>query len=127
METEVDYSYLIIPACRALEGHMKYLLVSIGYTLKNGGKFDFFNCERETGRYHISKVELINLFKKSAFDKKNLENCYNKYMAIRNKYSHFGDFIAIPNLELTDSAVIESYEDAKNILDDVLKTIKINI
>ena len=98
-----DYSQYAFPALRALEGHIKYLLINNGYP--GGNKFDCFNKD-SSGQY-ICTATGVNPLKKPV-----IETCYNYYKANRDTVFHFGDIIGA-----TDTTrIMTSKEDADEII-----------
>lgn len=85
-----DYSQYAVPALRALEGHIKYLITISGGTV--GRNFDGFNKNPGSGTYYYAAALLDNSRKAA------IEACYNYYKSQRDTLSHFGDiFGAVDN------------------------------
>lgn len=80
-----DYSMIVFPALRALEGHMKYLIVCAGGTPDRQ-----FRCfGKQGGRYIVTEH-----FPNSSYNNR-LEICFNYYKAQRDTIFHFGDLIGL--------------------------------
>ena len=84
LESE-DYSQYAVPALRALEGHIKYLITISGGTV--GRSFDGFNRTTGSSTYYYA-ASLTDNSKKAA-----IETCYNYYKSQRDTLSHFGDVL----------------------------------
>lgn len=105
-----DYSQYVVPALRALEGHIKYLITSTGETVTH--TFTQFNKDG-AGKYVYTP-------KGAATDKKNkIETCYNFYKAQRDTISHFGDLLG--NIDTT--RIITNKSDADEIIQKCLHLI----
>ena len=78
-----DYSMLVFPALRALEGHMKHLIVCAG-----GIPDRTFCCFGKQGNKYI----VTEHFPNSRYNN-SLEICFNYYKAQRDTIFHFGDMI----------------------------------
>ena len=100
-----DYTMYVFPILRALEGHIKYLLRSVGINSKRS-----FSCfardPNDKTKYIISQ----NLTDKSK--NTSIENCYNYYKAHRDTLFHFGDLFG----EADNTRIIESKEDADTFI-----------
>ena len=98
-----DYSQYAFPALKALEGHIKYLLISNGYS--GGNRFDCF--KKDSFGQYICTASSVNPLKRPA-----IETCYNYYKANRDTIFHFGNIIGG-----TDSTrIITNKEDADEII-----------
>lgn len=102
-----DYSQYAFPALRALEGHMKYLIVLAGGT--PGRNFKCFGLDSS-----VSPARYV-LREKFTDSSKNhcIEECYNYYVSQRNTLVHFGDVI---NLSSDNTRGICKKEDANEII-----------
>lgn len=109
-----DYSYLVFPVLRALEGHIKYVYRYNQIIIGNnsiGSIFDkinkvFYLKEDYKKDLEANKVQYI-------------ENAYNYYHRNRHSLYHWN------NVELPqdDTRIIESYGEAIRIIDDTLSII----
>lgn len=79
-----DYAQYAFPALRALEGHIKYLIINAGGGM--GRSFDKFN--KDTSGQYIYVGPLSDVSKKSQ-----IEKCYRYYKAQRDTVFHFGDLL----------------------------------
>ncbi|MGG3990065.1 type II toxin-antitoxin system RnlA family toxin [Bacillus smithii] len=110
------YSYLVFPALKALEGHLKYCLHNYSISLENN-KFNMFKFDESRTRYflkteHHSKVgdpSRINYFEKA----------YNFYNRQRHSLFHWAD----PSLPIDDTRELENIGEARTIILDTFKII----
>lgn len=107
-----DLSYLIIPATRALEGHLKVMFKEVlGISVTDGG-FHYFDKDL-LGVYSLQNAhKVVGKEKEIAL----IEACYNLYHGIRHVYAHFGD----PDLQ--DTRFLNS-NDSKEKIKDIIVTI----
>ncbi len=114
-----DYGHYIFPACRALEGTIKYLFEKCGtHITKSKNVGGYFGCDNNSKRYYLKGT------KYNGHPYKNhLENTYNTYRSNRHRLGHFGELL---NDEINDSTtmMIETPELAIEIIDEILNTIK---
>lgn len=109
-----DYSYLVSPALRALEGHIKYIYKYNQITYNNRSIGSIFNKrdnifslkEEYKQELENNKVEYI-------------ESVYNYYHRNRHSLSHWND-VELPQ---DDTRIIENYGEAIRIIDDTLSII----
>ena len=113
-----DFGHYIFPACRALEGTIKYLFEKNGVHIKIknniGGYFD----KNEEEIYYLKG----NNYKDSVYKKK-LEGCYNKYFTYRHLLGHFGELIINDSIE-SNTYFISEKEEATDILEEILNEMK---
>lgn len=109
-----DYSYLVSPALRALEGHIKYVYKYNEIRIDDKSIGSIFD--------KIDKVFYLNEdYKKDLDDNKvqYIERAYNYYHRNRHSLSHWND-VELPQ---DDTRIIESYGEAIRIIDDTLSII----
>lgn len=81
-----DYSFYAVPALRALEGHIKYMIKKYAsYTIDK--TFDCFNKDSGTLNYYLS----ISI--SDSDRKQQIEDCYNYYKSERDTIDHAGDLL----------------------------------
>ncbi len=107
-----DYTFLVQPAFRALEGNIKYVAKenNVPWKPNIGDMFDYENnfC-LITPEGTVIKQEVIDY----------LENLYEMFRDTRNPYSHWGRSIGI----IDNTAIIYKREDAVLKIFDILKEI----
>lgn len=105
-----EYSQYAFPALRALEGHIKYLIVTAGG--RTNQQFNQFN--KNSGGSYIYTATLTDPAKKVY-----IENCYNYYKSQRDTSFHFGDIMGA-----TDTTrLINTKEEADEIIKKCLELI----
>lgn len=110
-----DYSQYVFPALRALEGHIKYLIMIAGGTVSKN--FSQFNRASPAAPYSYV-ASLTDLSKKSS-----IETCYNYYKSQRDTAFHFGDIIG-----LSDSTrLIDNKEEADEIIKKCIEMISTQV
>lgn len=108
-----EYSQYVFPACRALEGHMKYLFEKAGLTVKNS--FTYFKIDQSTQSYILPSSVISDQVLRQR-----LEKYYNFYHATRHTIFHFGDIIGS-----TDTTrLVETKEEANDIINECLSYIR---
>lgn len=118
-ESIFDYGHYIFPACRALEGTIKYLFEKCGTHIAESTYVgSYFEFDDSNGRYFLKGTRYSGQPYKN-----HLENAYNTYYSNRHRLGHFGELL---NDEINDSTtmMIETSELAIEIIDDILNTIK---
>ena len=95
-----EYSQYTFPALRALEGHIKYLIISAGGNVNHN--FNTFN--KDANGTYIFTGNISDLLKKPQ-----IEKCYNFYKAQRDTIFHYGDIFGN-----TDSRRLLETKDAAN-------------
>lgn len=104
-----DYSGLVFPCLKALEGHIKFLLNKVKIPLPNKGSFSCFNSDRNaTGKYQLS-VNISDVKRKL-----HIEECYNYYKSQRDTLFHYGDVVG----SIDNTRFIDNKKDA----DEIVKT-----
>lgn len=109
-----DYSQYAFPALRALEGHIKYLIVKAGGNV--GRLFSSFNKNSPTDPYYYSGT-LADVSKKSE-----IETCYNYYKSERDTTFHYGDMLGMTD----NTRIMETKEKADEIINKCLSLINEN-
>ncbi|MFA5470690.1 MAG: viroplasmin family protein [Acholeplasmataceae bacterium] len=107
-----DLSYLIIPATRALEGHLKVMFKEVLGISVTDGSFHYFDKD-SLGVYTLQNAHKVIGKEKEV---KLIEESYNLYTGTRHVYAHFG------NPELQDTRFLNS-EDSKEKIKDIIITI----
>lgn len=113
-----DFGHYVFPACRALEGTIKYLFEECGTHIRKQDNIGgYFDCDA-TKRYYLKgkKYETMRF-------KTHLENAYNKYYSNRHNLGHFGELICNIDNDTT-TMMVENENDAIQIIDDILDVIK---
>ena len=106
-----DYSQYVIPALRALEGHLKYLITNATGT-KVIRRFTAFNKDNSGGYVFTGKV-------KEKAKKKSIEICYNYYKSQRDTLVHYGDVMG----SIDNTRFIDTKEEADEIIQKCLDLI----
>ena len=109
-----DYSQYVFPALKALEGHMKYKFNKAGITIISKRGFSHFDKDSSTQRYYLPPSQIADVVLK-----RELEEYYNYYCAIRHSLFHYGDIMGS-----TDSTwIIETKQDADEHIERCLSYI----
>ncbi|GAA5414412.1 RNase LS family HEPN domain-containing protein [Ureaplasma ceti] len=111
-----DYSMFAIPAFRALEGHIKYLISETGIVLKTN--FNYFQKDTNNLNQYIFTPKISDLKKKT-----NIEICYNFYKLHRDTLCHFGE---VSYLNLSNTRFIYSKQESNDLIDRCLNLITTN-
>lgn len=109
-----DYSQYVFPACRALEGHIKYLFTLVNISTTSIQLGSHFEKDPSTNTYYlpVSKTSDVSL-------RSRLEDCYNYYNTTRHTLFHFGDILGS-----TDSTrIVETKEEADELIKKCLSFI----
>lgn len=113
---EYDYTHYVLPAYRALEGHIKYLFeeasVHLSATQSIGS---FFKKDSHTGQYYLTAQ---NLASHSLAAK--ITAAYNLYNAHRHPALHFGEIIG----PIDTTLLIPNKTDAQDRINEVLSIIQ---
>lgn len=112
-----DFSHYIFPACRALEGTIKYLFEINGEHLLETSLIGR-NFEKDSSGLFVLKSQFH--FTKY---KDKLPNAYNVYYRNRHAIGHFGELLSSDG-KLTTTMLVDDPKDAINIIDEILDTIK---
>lgn len=107
-----DYSQYAFPALRALEGHIKYLIIEAGGT--PGRQFNCFNKDSSTNLYFVN-TPFADGSKNASIAK-----CYNYYKSRRDTLFHFGDIIGPTD----NTHFLSSKSDADKIIQDCIELIR---
>lgn len=112
-----DYTYLIFPALKALEGHLESILRTREIERENR-KFNMFY--QPTDRYKLKEPHKINIA--DTWFVRYVEKCYNYFNSKRHGFFHYEtDIIEEVTVEL--SPIIENVHEAHQIINDSLKLI----
>lgn len=109
-----DYTYLVFPAFRGLEGHLKYVLKDCEISLDDD-RFNIF--DKNDGIYYLKdncKNELISTEKVE-----HIENLYNHLNDKRHVYFYW----KYPNAVLDQTPIIENIHHARTLITDMLSLI----
>lgn len=112
--TSEDYSMYAFPSLRALEGHIKYLLVQNGYHPSNL-PLDCF--ERQQGHYRF--IDKTNHKYTEKVSWVNIENCYNYFAKLRHPLFHYGTMVG----EYDDTKILKTFEECAEIIMKVFEII----
>jgi len=107
-----DASYIIVPAMRALEGHLKVLFdleLDIKIAKNSFGYFDEDALGNKT-------LQVAHSNKTTPDIASHIEKCYNFYYNVRNVFLHFGD------IDLGDTRYM-NLQDSKDKIDQAIKII----
>lgn len=108
-----DYSASLAGIFKALEGYLKKILsTELGYTLQKNNTFYML---KENPNTHIAQIDTNNSIDINV--KRVLKELYNVYHNSRNVYLH-------STVDPTQMSIIESYEDAISIKDEILSKIE---
>ena len=112
-----DFGHYIFPACRALEGTIKYLFEKSGVHISN----------QPIGSYFDLNGNNVYYLKGKRFDtvphKIHLEDGYNVYHSHRHALGHFGELFNDSECDST-TYMIDDKDEAISIIDEILGTIK---
>ena len=111
-----DYSYLVAPALRALEGHIKYVYKHNSIIIGDKQIGIIFDKNNTDNRYYLKNDYKTNLDNNKI---KYIEKAYNYYYINRHSLFHWN------NIELPqdDTRIIENYGEAIRIINDILDII----
>lgn len=111
-----DYTFLAFPSLRALEGHLKYILVSNGIQLENN-TFSMYNKVPGTGKYILdpSYISVLNNPAKVEY----MERVYNFFKVNRHRLFHWSN----PCAPIDQTPVIENLGEAKGIITSTFQII----
>lgn len=109
-----DYGQFTFPALRALEGHIKYIMMKEGHTV---------NKPKTIGEF-FSKQEFSFIFKPEYtiaddIKRQKVEDAYKFFNQQRHTIFHFGDITGT----VDDTRIISSYEEANEIIQKSLEFI----
>ncbi|MCF7930455.1 MAG: viroplasmin family protein [Acholeplasmataceae bacterium] len=105
-----DLSYLIIPATRALEGHLKVMFKEVlNISITNNG-FHYFDKD-DLGIYTLQSAHVALKREK---DVELIEKCYNLLVSTRHVFAHFG------NPDLHDTRFLNAKDSKEKIKDIIL-------
>lgn len=112
-----DYSYLVFPALRGLEGHIRYVYHKNSIQLNGGPIGSIYEYDNKVKKHYLNSDNrlLINNDSKVAY----IEKAYNYYRRHRHSISHYQD---IENPQ-DDTRIIENYGEAIRLIHDTLSII----
>lgn len=112
-----EYSFLVHPALRAIEGHLKYILKEYSIMLDKKNAFGcIFKKDNVNNKFYMNDVNKDIIGNGDII--KHVETLYNYYYKNRHSLSHWND------VEILDTTrFIESHSEAIRIIDDTLKLI----
>lgn len=112
-----DYGHYIFPACRALEGTIKYLFEKSGEHISS----------KPIGSFFALNDEAVYYLKGKKFDgcpyKGHLEDGYNVYHSHRHALGHFGE-LSIDDENDSTTYMIDDKNEAVSIIEEILDTIR---
>ncbi|MEN3776547.1 type II toxin-antitoxin system RnlA family toxin [Priestia megaterium] len=110
------YSFLVFPALKALEGHLKYTLYSHSITLEED-RFKMFKHDKFRQRYYLRPHYHANVGDpaKIAY----FEKAYNFYNRHRHSLFHWSD----PASPIDDTRVLENIGEAKVLITDTFSIV----
>ncbi len=113
-----DYSHYIFPACRALEGMIKYLFEIEGIHIRKDGTIGSYFEKDDDDLFFLNgrRYETIKY-------KEKLENAYNVYYRNRHAIGHFGELLSTID-GTTTTRIVESQDEAINIIEEIHEAIK---
>ena len=114
----IDYSMYVIPACRALEGHIKYMLNKNDLVLE-GLKFDCFE-KAPSGIGYVVKDKYLY---REIIDWDKIITAYNLYRDNRHGISHFGTLVGTYD----DTVLMSSWDDANELINKIIGVIRENL
>ncbi|WP_379142560.1 type II toxin-antitoxin system RnlA family toxin [Paenibacillus sp. sgz500992] len=112
-----EYSYLVFPALRAVEGHLKISLHSYNIPLGFNSCFNMFRRESNGGRYRLDE-EYSNQIN-NTHKVRNLEDAYNFHQTQRHRLFHWAD----QDIAFDDTRIIENLGEAKGLITDAFSII----
>ena len=111
-----DYSYLVAPALRALEGHIKYVYKHNSIIIGDKQIGIIFDNNNIDNRHYLKNNYKTNLDNNKI---KYIEKAYNYYFINRHSLFHWND-VELPQ---DDTRIIENYGEAIRIINDILDLI----
>ncbi|MSS11773.1 hypothetical protein FYJ38_24510 [Clostridium sp. WB02_MRS01] len=115
-----DYSHYIFPAFRALESSIKYYFELCGTHISETANIGGFFGKNDIGWYVTERRAKTSIYK----DK--LASIYAVYNRNRNSLGHFGELLDTEDGGST-TAMIETPEEALDIIDEILEEIKFDL
>ncbi|MBP0726758.1 type II toxin-antitoxin system RnlA family toxin [Bacillus sp. RG28] len=110
------YSYLVFPALKALEGHLKYSLYNYNITLDDN-RFNMFKYDESGRRYYLKTTYHSNVGDPSKIAY--FEKGYNFYNKHRHSLVHWAD----PSSPIDDTREIENIGEARTLIIDTFNII----
>lgn len=111
-----DYSFLVFPALKALEGHLKNALETLGISLTDN-KFSMFKRQHPGKKYYLDSR--YHGQAGSVGKVKYFEDAYNFYNAQRHSAFHWAD----PTAVFDETRIIENIGEAQGLITDALSLI----
>ncbi len=111
-----SYSYLVFPALKALEGHLKYLLNNYNIPL-NQNKFSMFSKVQGGQQYNLRSKYFSNIGDLSKVGY--LERAYNFYNIHRHTLFHWAD----PTQPIDDTRDLQNIGEVKKLITDTFNII----
>lgn len=115
-----DYSHYIFPAFRALEASIKYYFKLCGTHISETANIGGFFGKDGSGWFVTEKKA------KESIHKDKLASIYTVYNRNRNSLGHFGELLDTEEGGST-TAMIETPEEALDIIDEILEEIKFDL
>lgn len=112
-----DYTFIVFPALRALEGFIKYVLKGFNIVCYSNTFENIFE-RKNNGMYQLSKSCCSTIKNRDIISK--LNKMYNFYHKNRHGLFHWSSFLKD---EIDDSRVINSIDESKNLIREVLNFI----
>lgn len=117
-----DYSYVMYPVLRGVEGVVKSLLTDFDITLSREFKDIFIKQENGLFKLHDSKRIIINITPIS--DK--IEECYNFFVTQRHSLFHVDDTITTTRTISNRQTAIDLCNEAFELIESTYKTVSEN-
>ena len=111
-----EYTYLVFPALRALEGHLKYIAKNYSLALQKDQVGSLYYYDKTNKKYYLSSVNSAKLDHNKI---KHMEKAYNHYHVNRHGLFHWNDV----TLPLDNTRTIDSIGEARQLITDTLKLI----
>ncbi len=110
------YTYLVFPALKSLEGHLKYTLNHYSITLEDN-RFNMFKFDETRKRYYLKAGYHSNIGDPTKIIY--FENAYNFFNRNRHSLFHWAD----PNLPIDDTRDLENLGEVKVLITDTFNII----
>jgi hypothetical protein len=111
-----DFSFLVFPAFKALEGHLKFTLHAFNINLEKN-KFKMFKYNDTRKKYNLDTTYHANIACPNKI--RYLENAYNFYNGQRHSLFHWSD----PSFSIDDTRIIENSGEIKGLIIDTFSII----
>ena len=113
-----DFSHYVFPACRALEGTIKYLFEKSGTHISSANMIGNYYDKDSRGIYILKGKN-----NRDKIYKNKLEETYNVYNRNRHTIGHFGELIFNQEHDSTTRILVSS-EEAIDVIEEILDAIK---